>query len=137
MLTYADVKEILIENKHAVGVRMADGHEIRAAQVISNAGVINTFEKLLPERPARCAIIRPTANMSVPDVTLGMYIGLGIYRRGAGSAENKPGSTLTTVMMGPSTPSSKTLHVPLPGRLHLLSFNGTRPMPHGIGTVCH
>lgn len=77
VLTYADVKEILIENKHAVGVRMADGHEIRAAQVISNAGVINTFEKLLPES-ARSLCNYTTHRKHVrPSMShLGMYIGL-------------------------------------------------------------
>ncbi|WP_166254974.1 phytoene desaturase family protein [Marinobacter salicampi] len=49
VFTYADVKEILIEKGKAVGVGMADGEEVRAPLVISNAGVFNTFDKLLPE----------------------------------------------------------------------------------------
>ena len=48
VFTYADVKEILVENGKAVGVRMADGQNILAPAVISNAGVFNTFESLLP-----------------------------------------------------------------------------------------
>ncbi|MBZ2167453.1 phytoene desaturase family protein [Marinobacter sp. F4216] len=49
VFTYADVKEILIEKDKAVGVRMADGAEVRAPLVISNAGVFNTFGPLLPD----------------------------------------------------------------------------------------
>ncbi|ONF43672.1 FAD-dependent oxidoreductase [Marinobacter lutaoensis] len=48
VFTYADVAEILIERGKAVGVRMADGTEVRAPRVISNAGVFNTFDTLLP-----------------------------------------------------------------------------------------
>ena len=56
VFTYADVTNILIENGRAVGVRLADGHEERAATVISDAGVFNTFTELLPDtapQPAR------------------------------------------------------------------------------------
>ena len=49
VFTYADVTSILIEKGKAVGVRMADGAEIRSPLVISNAGVFNTFNKLLPK----------------------------------------------------------------------------------------
>ena len=52
VFTYADVTDILVEKGKATGVRMADGEEIRAPMVISNAGVINTFEKLLPDEAA-------------------------------------------------------------------------------------
>lgn len=49
VFTYADVREILVENGKATGVRMADGQDILAPAVISNAGVYNTFQTLLPE----------------------------------------------------------------------------------------
>ena len=48
VLTNAEVDEIIIRDGKAVGVRLADGHELRAPVVVSNAGVINTFEKLVP-----------------------------------------------------------------------------------------
>jgi all-trans-retinol 13,14-reductase len=53
LFTYANVEEILIEGGRAVGVRMEDGHEIRAPRVISNAGVFNTFERLVPAEVSR------------------------------------------------------------------------------------
>ena len=48
VLTYADVQEILIVDDRAVGVEMVDGHCLYADYIISNAGVVNTFTKLLP-----------------------------------------------------------------------------------------
>lgn len=47
--TNAGVTEIIIQKGKAVGVRMEDGNELTADQVISSAGVANTFGKLLPE----------------------------------------------------------------------------------------
>lgn len=44
----AEVAEILLEHKRAVGVRLSDGREVRAPIVISDAGARNTFERLLP-----------------------------------------------------------------------------------------
>jgi all-trans-retinol 13,14-reductase len=45
----ASVGEILLDGtQRAVGVRMQDGREIRAATVISDAGAWNTFASLLP-----------------------------------------------------------------------------------------
>lgn len=77
VLTYADVTEILLEKKRAVGVRMADGHEIRAPLVISNAGVINTFEKLLPESArTQCNYVQNRRTVKPSRAHLGMYIGV-------------------------------------------------------------
>jgi len=77
VFTYADVTEILIEKGRATGVRMADGEEIRAPLVISNAGVINTFEKLLPAEVAEKTGYpgrREHIQQSMPHI--GLYIGL-------------------------------------------------------------
>ena len=49
VFTYAEVEKILVEGKQAVGVRMADGTEIRAGKVVSNAGFLPTVNRLLPE----------------------------------------------------------------------------------------
>ncbi len=49
VFSYADVEEILVKNNSAYGVRMADGSEILAKKIISNAGFMNTIEKLLPK----------------------------------------------------------------------------------------
>jgi all-trans-retinol 13,14-reductase len=48
VLVKAEVQEILIENGRVTGVRMANGDRIETGLVISDAGVFNTFGKLLP-----------------------------------------------------------------------------------------
>lgn len=77
VFTYANVKQILIENDRATGVIMEDGTEIRAPIVVSSAGVLNTFEKLLPSATSKkfgydkqVKTVKPSCGH------LGMYIGL-------------------------------------------------------------
>lgn len=53
VFTYAAVEEILTDGKKATGVRMADGEEVKSPLVISDAGVFNTFGKLVPEKVSR------------------------------------------------------------------------------------
>ena len=48
VVTNAEVAEIIIEDGRAVGVKLVDGRELRAPTVISNAGIINTFGRLVP-----------------------------------------------------------------------------------------
>lgn len=76
VFTYADVTNILVEGGRACGVRMADGHEIRSKQIISNAGVINTFETLLPEAVIRKSGYPRTRQTIQPSMShIGLYIG--------------------------------------------------------------
>lgn len=77
VFTYANVEEILVKRNRARGVRMADGTEITAPVVISNAGVFNTFERLLPAEVSRrngydrrLKSVRPSIGH------LGLYIGI-------------------------------------------------------------
>jgi prolycopene isomerase len=44
----ARVTKIILENGRAVGVQLADGRELRAKRIVSNATRWDTFEKLLP-----------------------------------------------------------------------------------------
>ena len=48
VFTYAQVKQIDIEDNRAIGVTMEDGKQIRAPVVISAAGVANTVANMLP-----------------------------------------------------------------------------------------
>ena len=54
LATNAEVESVLVEHGVAVGVRLAGGVELRAPLVISDAGVANTFGRLVPpaHRPA-------------------------------------------------------------------------------------
>ena len=77
LFTYASVEEILVERGKAVGVRMADGHEVRAPIVISNAGVFNTFGKLLPADVAKqSGYLKKLDTVKRSMASLGMYIGI-------------------------------------------------------------
>ncbi len=49
ILTNAQVDEVLIEGNQAVGVRLYDGKEVRADLIISGTGVMNTYQKLIPQ----------------------------------------------------------------------------------------
>lgn len=49
VLVNAEAEEILVEEGVAVGVRMADGEELRARRVVSAAGAKTTVNRLLPE----------------------------------------------------------------------------------------
>jgi all-trans-retinol 13,14-reductase len=80
VFTYARVKEVLLRPgrvRTVRGVRMADGSEILCNCVISDAGAINTFARLLPERArlehgydGLLATVKPSIGH------LGVYIGL-------------------------------------------------------------
>jgi phytoene desaturase len=46
----AAVREILVEGRRAVGVALADGEQIRADVVVSNADSASTYRRLVPRR---------------------------------------------------------------------------------------
>ena len=58
VFTNAEVKSILVENGQAIGVNMADGVQIKAAKVISSAGIHTTLNQLLQGEP----LAKPLAN---------------------------------------------------------------------------
>lgn len=70
----AEVTSIIVEHGKAVGVRLADGSEQRAPMIISDAGVANTFGRLLPQeaRPAAWVNALRTVPPSVSYVCLYM-----------------------------------------------------------------
>jgi len=77
VFTYARVAEVLVRDGRARGVRMADGHEIESPLVISDAGAINTFTRLLPEGIAREHGYERLLSTVKPSIGhLGVYIGL-------------------------------------------------------------
>lgn len=49
ILINAEVDQVVIENNTAVGVKMANGEIIHAKNVMSSAGVMTTYSKLLPK----------------------------------------------------------------------------------------
>jgi all-trans-retinol 13,14-reductase len=77
VVTNAEVAEIIIEGGQAVGVKLVDGHELRAPIVISDAGVVNTFERLLPAETAQAIGYAAKAREVGHSVAhLSLYVGL-------------------------------------------------------------
>lgn len=69
----ASVKEVMVENGKAVGVKMADGREFRSNLVISDAGARNTFSHLVREpQPILEDLRRVPGSMA----HLSLYVGL-------------------------------------------------------------
>ena len=77
VFTYANVEEILVKRGKVRGVRMADGTEIKAPVVISNAGVFNTFGHLLSAAVRKKHGYHKLEKTVTPSIGhLGVYIGL-------------------------------------------------------------
>jgi all-trans-retinol 13,14-reductase len=77
VFTYARVEQILLRADRVRGLRMADGHEIECACVISDAGAANTFGHLLPaDAPAVQGLRQQLAGLKPSLGHLGVYIGL-------------------------------------------------------------
>lgn len=77
VFTYARVADILVEDGKVAGVRMEDGHRIDCDCVISSAGVLNTFNGLLPDAVAERSGYRRRLESVEPSLGhLGVYIGL-------------------------------------------------------------
>jgi len=77
VFTYARVENIIIQNERATGVRMSDGHEIFAATVISDAGVANTFQRLLPEQTFRkSGYVEKLQDLSDSISNISLFVGI-------------------------------------------------------------
>ncbi|MDG2194999.1 MAG: NAD(P)/FAD-dependent oxidoreductase [Polaribacter sp.] len=53
ILINAEVDEVIIENNKATGVRMVDGKIFSAKNIISGAGIMTTYNKLLPSQTVK------------------------------------------------------------------------------------
>ena len=77
IVTNADVSQIVVEGGKAVGVELADGQVFRAPTIVSNAGVLNTFGKLLPTSVASDTGWARKANVVGNSIAhLSLYVGL-------------------------------------------------------------
>jgi all-trans-retinol 13,14-reductase len=77
ILTNATVKQVLIENNQAIGVEMIDGHRFTADQIISGAGILNTYNKLIPKPVVlKYELDELTKNVTPSAAHICLYIGL-------------------------------------------------------------
>lgn len=73
----AEVAEILVEGNRAVGVKMSDGREIHTPLVISDAGFINTWGRLLPAQvSSRFGLLEQLKRLTPSYGHLCLYVGL-------------------------------------------------------------
>jgi all-trans-retinol 13,14-reductase len=78
VLVSADVQEVVLDERgRAVGVRMPDGRQLRAAHVISDAGAANTYLRLLPGGLAqRLGVARKLDQVPASMSHISLYVGL-------------------------------------------------------------
>jgi len=77
VFTYARVSRILVDRGRVAGVQMEDGTRIDCPCVVSDAGAMNTFRRLLDESEARQAGFDAGAVATRPSIGhLGVYVGL-------------------------------------------------------------
>jgi len=77
VLIRAEVKEIVVEDNRVVGVEMEDETIIRAPIVISGAGILNTFNRLLNPKVARKHGLDSQTQKIAPSAAhLCLYMGL-------------------------------------------------------------
>lgn len=86
----ADVDELLFERGRVVGVRLRDGEELRAATVISAAGVRATIERLLPLPLQQADWARQVRALGPAPAHVCLYLGFkGDVREAGASAANR------------------------------------------------
>ncbi len=77
ILVHAEVEKILVANDQALGVRLKNGEELRAPLVISDAGVINTYGKLLdPKVIERHRLLPKVTQVHPSSAHICLYLGL-------------------------------------------------------------
>ncbi len=77
ILVRAEVKEVQIENNKATGVVMADGKVFTAENIVSGAGIMTTYQKLLPADVVTQHHLDEQLNKVAPSVAHAcLYIGL-------------------------------------------------------------
>ena len=77
ILISAEVEEIVIEKNTAIGVRMKDGEIIRSKNVVSNAGISTTYNKLLPAATIKKhGLDKQLQKVAPSGAHLSLYIGL-------------------------------------------------------------
>ncbi len=85
---HADVDEIMVKNERTVGVRLADGEEIRAGRVISAAGIVATVQRILPADCRSELWVDEVKDLTPASAHVCLYLGFegDIRAAGAGAA---------------------------------------------------
>jgi all-trans-retinol 13,14-reductase len=84
VISAADVQRVLTPDGNAIGVGMADGRELLADLVISDAGAITTYGRLLEGQPAAAKVLSEIRRLQRSPGYLCLYAGLGVTSADAG-----------------------------------------------------
>ena len=77
ILVSAEVEEIVIKDNKAIGVQMKDGHVFTAKNIVSSAGIVTTYTKLLPEITVKKHQLNKQLQQVKPSVAhVNLYLGL-------------------------------------------------------------
>lgn len=77
ILVKAEVENIIIEKNTAIGVKMHDGKIFHAKNIVSNAGIFTTYNKLLPTKTVEKHQLKKQLQKVKPSVAhASLYIGL-------------------------------------------------------------
>ncbi|PWI31040.1 FAD-dependent oxidoreductase [Flavobacteriaceae bacterium LYZ1037] len=77
ILVSAEVNNVIIEKNKAIGVKMKDGKEFLAKNIVSSAGIITTYNKILPESILKKHQLNKQLQKVKPSVAhVSLYIGL-------------------------------------------------------------
>jgi all-trans-retinol 13,14-reductase len=80
----SEVTRILVEDGHAIGVRLADGREVRADIVISNTDPGVTWGRLLEPQHVSARIRRRVENLRYSVSTISLFVAVDMDLRAAG-----------------------------------------------------
>ena len=80
----AEVTRVLVEDGRAIGVRLADGREVRADIVVSNADPGVTWGRLVEARHVSARLRRRIARLRYSLSTLSLFLGVDMDLRAAG-----------------------------------------------------
>lgn len=75
----APVKELLLKKKQCYGVRLENGDELYAKDVVSSAGIFNTFDRFVKDHESvfsRENLLRPLENLERSVGHVSLYLGL-------------------------------------------------------------
>ncbi len=78
------VERILVENRHAIGVRLADGSEVRAPIVVANSDPGMTWGKLVDPEHLSARLRRRMRRLRFSVATLSLYFAVDMDLRAAG-----------------------------------------------------
>lgn len=82
--TNAEVKEIIVKNNKAVGVKMVDGNEYYAPVIISSAGIITTYNTLLPNNEIKNKVQDQLQQVKPSVAHVCLYVGLNHSKQSLG-----------------------------------------------------